>query len=794
MNQLQYIVTASGENREVFPSGVRSLEETYTLSEEDRRFAFVPELNASLTFGGADFLYFKTLEANKCRIVPLTINTYCGTGYVLWRNCTLRMLDGEWNLDDCTVTIKPRLINEYTCFEDNAEEEVNLLELPLQPITVNYLIGTIEKFFYSSPTPDADDPAHFGGVAPASLKWKLYASVQEVKTPQQEAKDLILGPSTIQPQYWYYYAREIYFNATSPGPDWVNVGGTKWARFPLLIKDYNEYTSATNENGFQEKYLSRFLIFGSSGTGIFDNGRKLNDALSYFVSNTCNISIKSIFLGINGDADFDTTYPDFDIEVSTQNIFYQKSDVKRPDDLNNATKLPYTFKKLLVNVCNLYNLWWRIEEGVFRIEHVSWYERAQTLDLSVNPRLKEVVRTRTYTYTTEKLPKYEIFKFMEAGSPDFLGVPIEYTGACVSIKKNEREKTVALDQLTTDLLYCIENAEGDSEKVSDEGLFLMATRYVSDNRWEILTTDPIFEANRTPNNVLGWSYLHKMYFPYERPQIAGYLNKVYTTFHSAKPIKKRDKLWIKFCCDDTINLTGTVNTEMGLAVIGSGTYSPYNSTLELQLLYADLTPPPACLKPAVFRVVSLANNQWTLETQFNPPGTYTTITEVTYPDGHVESFTKENDTDGTFSFDYGNISNGTIKLRKRISGEDCEWTDWVSADAIVPPTCETTPLPTPELFQRVRFTFTFRFMAVISEDMQVRVTLPGGSPKDATPDISLSSVTIATFNILDAMSDLEKQNAQIYGLPRGNYVFSFRKVCSDTTFSPWVDKTEFISS
>ena len=93
----------------------------------------------------------------------------------------------------------------------NAEKEVNLLALPLNRVTVDYLLGAIEKMDYDSATYKIDDPAEFGGVHPATLGWKCYKAVRHT--------------AILPPTYSFFYAREVLTlpAAENPGPEWIMV-------------------------------------------------------------------------------------------------------------------------------------------------------------------------------------------------------------------------------------------------------------------------------------------------------------------------------------------------------------------------------------------------------------------------------------------------------------------------------------------------------------------------------------------------------------------------------------------
>jgi hypothetical protein len=785
----RFFTRLGSDRREVFPQNVRELKINYALNQQESRYAFIESFDGELTFSGEDYQYLLAIEqnSNRCRAINFEIEKSCSGSYSIYKSGILRTVDGSWDLDNCTVSIKPIIKNDYSCFEERADNEVNFLEVPIVKTTVSHLMGTIEIFNYSATTYLLDDPSRFGGVSPSSLKWKCY-KVEHFTSPLSTN---------------FYYAREVFLNATSPGPEWTLVSSGKWVRFPILTdytKLYVNNQSLASGNApirFFGGNLFAYNVFGANGDpGSFDNGMEVNGLLSYFANVYCGLRVKSNFLQLNPTDSFKSTYPALVDGLTEHNILFQKSDIKRASDINNATKAPYTFKKLLVSLCNIYNLWWKIDAGELIIEHSSWFVRQVTLDLTTGKYPKFNKRTRRYSYQTEKLPRYETFKFMEAGSPDFVGLPIEYPGDCASDKEGENKIETSIDRITTDLEYVMANSDPESQLVSDEGFFLMAAR-IYNGKLYTLTVEGILEDMHV-NNALGWAFLHKTYFKWWRLQLNGYLNGNYTVFESSRPSKKRIPLSIPFCCDDAIDLNGKLNTDMGQALVGSAGYSLYQEDLELNLLYPD-TVNQSCLTPLRFVFHHRDGNDFYFETLFISPGPYHSEVEATLPDGSTQVFYYSDDDNGVRLANFGVVEPGEYKFRKRVvcdSDYESPWTDYISVQTGSSTTVSCVAIPEPVVYiQRGSrpSLFIFRINEMIAYpnlEVQAEVTRPGAF---ATPYLVSTLSTYASSNH-DLSVDINSAIPYLptAAVPSGTYRFRFRRVCgvgSFTSFTDYVDVT-----
>lgn len=787
MEQYRYFSVIGLTRRQFFPVGVRSLKLEYKLNENERRYSYDESFNGNLTLNNenGDFDYFYDLEQNayKCRAIRIEIEKKdCDNNFFVWKVGRIKLVDAEFDIDSCTIKIKLLIENEYTCFDDNKDIEVNLLELPIKKSKADWIKGTFEKMNYNASSYlSLDDPAQFGGLHPGDLGWRCYKAVRHT--------------ATLPVSYTFYYGREVFVgpnpNNGTNNQNWIQVGlvgsSFKWARQPVLIYDW---TITDTSPAFGDQYAINFTMFGDGSNGYWENGFFLNDALEYFFSNYCGKKLRSNFLGINPTASFDSTYPTL-FRLFTNIMVFQKSDVKRPNDITKASNAPYTFKKLLVSACNMFNLQWRHIDNEYIIEHVSYFQRGYTLDTTIGDVKARIVRTRRYSYNTDKLPRFEKFLFMESGYKDFVGLPIEYPGDCASDDEGTRTKEINIEGVTTDVEYCLNNADGRSSIVSDNGIVFMATRYdATDQKYYAFIYGSILDTTNRINNVFGWAYLHALYHQYDRLQLKGYMNGQYTTFESTRPAKKRMRIAFKFCCGDTIDLTGLVKTNMGDAQIESASFILYEEQMELNLVYPDTTGNNACLKPYKFKFhhFDISFEAFYFETIFVTGSSFVTEIEAIKPDGTKQYFGYNPDTGGIAPATFPPYIEGVWKFRKRLICDvqyEGPWSDWETVD--------TTPLNPANcsgiagtFVRRVGALFVFSF-ADIDIPAQAEVTRPGASG----PYIVLGSANInggvlprnqRSFDINSVPP--YNPNSVVFG---GTYRFRFRRICNAALgiYSDW---------
>jgi hypothetical protein len=569
-------------------------ESNFTLEwnrENEGKLDYKNSLPNKIVFTGDVFQNLLKLEKSiyRCDFQNITVKRRCTSGtiesWVPWFTGRMSLNEGLWDLDRCEVEIKLDDIKEDECFENNKTKEINLLETigPRRTVFLNPTNITIEKINYTR-TDDMTTgdcfPVYWGGTGdPSTQGWIYYHYQYEEDTASNHC-----FTSTD-------WARETIIVACgdpSPGPEWILVNDTcpggdrKYAR---PARTYGcTYTFPNFDDVVQTTTYTCNIVGDAAANISIDNGLSLNDVANVFMSRFCpGLTFVSNFLQVNPSVASSINYVTGQLSKTRFITLYQKSDVKRPTASGNATKAVLSFEKLLNALIEMFNLRWRIEASTFRVEHVSYFPKNQGLDLTLPKYAKFVIGKRKYSYQIESIPAREEFKFMEAGFGDFQGVPIIYSGGCVTQGSRDSVKTHNVEKITTDLELVLGNPDPDSQVVSDDGFVMVAADFDGTNYF-VISEAPILGGS-TLNNSLAWAQLHRDYHKWDRPLISGNMNNIDTEFITSKPTKKGDKITIPLCCGDVFDPDDTIKTALGEGIVDKAVFSFKDETLELELLY-----------------------------------------------------------------------------------------------------------------------------------------------------------------------------------------------------------------
>ena len=561
------------------------------------------------------------------------------------------------------------------------------------------------------------------------------------------------------------------------------VSNSDWSEFESTPSDILPDTSII-DNGVERPYYNAYAfdIMGFDGRpDLFDNGISLMMCLEYFIDKFCGIKIRSNFFQHNHTKSFIQAYPQLPDDGVTTNLdIFQKSDIKRLNASNNATKGITTFEKLLSSVCVLFNLQYRISDGFFNLEHVSYWEKVVGIDLTQSKYVKNLNWTNKYKYDSSKLPQYEEFKTMEALSPDFVGEKIQYFGSCITSDASQKTKTREAPIITTDVEYCIENPDSKSDKVSDLGFVIVASKIESGVKY-IMTRPGVIEGYVRINNPLSWASLHESYYLHSRPQKQGLMNGRYQEFFSIIPTKKQDTISIPFCCGDELSLTDLVKTNIGEGVIEKATFNHYTDVLEIDILhfneYNNTLP---CSTPHTFKLnkVTLGGFYFDVEI-LDCSVTHNVQIETTLPGGEtILSNIIEVSCSQTVSVDLTSYE-GEFKFRIRqiCENRNSDWSGYVSVGNISPTICN--PLPSGITLEKTYSAYTifdyFFYEYNFTDQVDVEIDYPG--------DITEVKENIVISN--DGHKVTVRFELYRYYAAWGLYRFRFRRKCKIGTASSW---------
>ena len=644
-NKYKYILSDRFGMLEVSPLGEGDLNITYEQEDEGKYF-YTREFRGKITFTGDVFQRLKVIEKSMyiCTSQRIQVYRLCDQSEQLIFDGTFKLTEGDWDDDKCTVVLKFEKSKIDKCLDDNKTVKINLLNEISPKITVK--AGTpggvleyaqcdasfIEWEGNPNPTPSCQTVWCGGGIGnecdtdPAyAANWVVYGQNIRMDGQQNPNPGSGLGGTMSVTTKW---VREVVTVpcGTSVPPEWVLIesctgGNEKYAKKVNVYNCryvYQEYQDSWN--WAQELLCDIPGAAGGSFTEI-DNGVLLNSVIKLFVNRFCGLQVISDFFQINPANPSDTNYVTQQPTQVNHLVVFQKSDVKRPNDLNNATNASWTFEKLMETLRIMFNVYYAIDNGVFRLEHISWFSRNQGYDLTIPHYEKYVKGMRKYSYDLDNIPQSEKWLFKEQLTYGEWGInEIDYNTTCAIGGNKAKNDIYTVEDVTTDVELCLSNPGSDNSTVDDSGFVIIATTLFNSNYF-IIT-----EGEGRMNNSLSWSKLIPRYQFYNRPVNKGIYNEAEVKFKSTKPFKKGAKFSIPIECGEVFNPNDTIKTELGLAIVDKATFNLASCMMELELKYNVFDDLTDNQKPVI-------NGNSTLQTYKEVPLTF--AVSANDPDGVI---------------------------------------------------------------------------------------------------------------------------------------------------------------
>lgn len=509
--------------------------------EDDRLFDFTKTIG-ELIFSGEDYRRFLSYEQdNHCMEQTIRIYQVCGQTRRQRFESKFSMSSGRWDLDKCTVQFKLEETDKYLCVKRKKEHDIFTLIKPNQEVDWGIKTTAEVKFCGIGNNPNCSDDYwenNHWGIEPGR---RIFGNVIAVYIRFKMMSD--------------YYILDG-FN----GWHYIGMEGGKYIYVRKYDYEAQEDIDLLNLIGFdvdnEDEDGSQIGVI----SGI-ENGFNLYDILSLLLSKNCpDLKIVSDFFQWNPENPSLINYVTGETSFVNNLKLYQKSDIKRPNASNPATKAETNFMKLFSDVLRIFNCGYFMEGNTLRVEHISWFEKNQNLnlvDIAIETKQTSLRGTRKYSYDKTKLPKFEYFEWMDDVSKEFEGTPIWYDNGCVEDDDDLADSlTNRVENTTTDMLYCFTNS-GSGSGVSDSGFVIVAAD--SQNR-AIWATNSVYIGGALPNGVLSWPFLHKSFWMHGRVQMSGYMNvptdedewddtPVLTQFKSSVPVKDQVPFSIRLCCD-----------------------------------------------------------------------------------------------------------------------------------------------------------------------------------------------------------------------------------------------------
>lgn len=537
--------------------------------EDDGKYFYSKTFGGKIIFTGAIFQRLHDIEQSMyiCADHNLKIYRTCGGTRLLIFDGIFHLPDGDWDLDRCQVTLKFEKEKPDRCLDKNKSKKINLLALISNRITVKSAspAGTLEtkNCFKNSPDPMETPNDYWCGTGdPYAQNWSLVSNN-------------VISPDGVHNRVNNSWARELVNVPASetPDPDWVLVSGTTYAKRVTLINC--TYSSTPEDENGSYQYMGNCEIAGySSNTTTIDNGMLLSDVINVFKNELCpTLNVVSDFFQINPVNPSNINYVTGLATQVDKLALWQKSDVKRPNVSGNASKAEMTFEQLVKMLQIMFNVSYGVYGNVLRFEHISWFSRVNGLDLTQPQFAKYVKGKRKYSYSIDDLPTKESWAYKEQL---YMGQgEIQYNNLCSSNDKDNDESYI-LDFVTADVQYCLNNPQSDSNKVTDDGFVIMATRY---------TGGQYYIIGGVSNNSLSWTQLIPKYQYHNRPLKTGLFNGVLTTFITTKPVKKGETLVVPLPCGTNFDPLDQITTPLGVGIVEKASFRLRDCMLSLDILY-----------------------------------------------------------------------------------------------------------------------------------------------------------------------------------------------------------------
>lgn len=524
----------------------RRLDEQYLFYRED--------FKSALRFGGAsalsavDYDNLNQIDKESCEVVTVEVEVLCGGVWSLRLRGEFTWLDVDHDQDKAIIRVRPRSLDDYTCFMAEIDRLLNIYSLPVievEPFSeaeelitdtnVNGPLSLSDPYLEVLPP----DDANWCGEYVATQVWEVYDPaigdpadgfyVRYVATTYQrlEADGTCSGGTAVAP---------------TPDPYWTLLQNncptsSRWFRCP---------------DGDESSYVRSKLKWG----------RDFNSVLEEIFS-PCGLTVISDFFGINPDntAPANDAYAFAEANLQKMTI-HQKSDVKRPYASDPAKEKQWEFRRsdMLRDLHTIFNVYWSISGTEVRIEHLSYRDETGGFDASAYR-----MQLRTEASDGERV-KEEQFGWMDAQviSDYFAGSPITYECGTEVI-----ERRVSL--FSTDINVIDTN---DNNDVADDGFVLLACSEVGGVR-------SIIRDNRP----LSWTELHDKLHRHYRRFVQGTINGAPATFLSTRGVRAQPPFTIFLPCDEVLDPTKRITTPIGAGQIVEAEENLVRNTVKVSVKY-----------------------------------------------------------------------------------------------------------------------------------------------------------------------------------------------------------------
>jgi hypothetical protein len=570
-----------------------------------QNFIFINNAKREIT-DFTDLYELDRSDDNRCEKIDFRIEIKCGEDWEEWYLGYIALVDGEFDVDRCVLSVPIRTSDKYACIESIFDEDVNVLENQAQGgdhwevetivLTQDYeQIPSAHLENPEFPDPPVGNPIFEKGYVDFPMDdpdlWNIVDNkirFYELTNPPDPSKPWSFEITTIW-QSWVVFTECDNGTPTDPGGDWVLLDNCGLTSF--------------SEEGFS-KWRKPIL----SPTTIPPRGRRFEDVVQMLIE-PCGLKLESYLFSAGGVGDKpDNSVYNWAEDNLSHLTFHQITDiVKKPiNEVDFATRGDLNLSDLLDDLAAL-EIYWDIDENDnFILEHISYFlDESLMLDLTAEERKKYIQGKHKYKYVVDELPRIEEFEWKVQGEREFKR-NILSTTTIPGVGRVGKNITVSYNELAFDagkIVY--DNACSDPEantsyqfktfvtnladvlenpdNYPDELFVLVA----SNDQGEVITRD-VYPGN----NIIPTSYIERnrinapltlvelVYYlmRWNRPQKTGELVDANLTLNmtNSKRLREQEEITFPICCADLINTfdpADLVRTQLGWGEVADVNYS-----------------------------------------------------------------------------------------------------------------------------------------------------------------------------------------------------------------------------
>lgn len=573
MNEYTFFIDDGGGEIEVFPV-ISDLVFVDALDEENGIVSRV--LETPMVFIGDSYGIIAPYEAAGCQELGFIVKF---RGSIVFAGLLkVGTPNVQVNEVDCAITARIDNDTLLECFLNSWGEEFNMLSIATAKISVNTFIGEIETAecstagavfmtLYTAGPPDdcLADP----GDGWALLSWAILGVSGDFVSESVWVREVVTWPCDgATPE-------------APPGDGWLlsedNCGATSdavWARPPQLVPVSFEFDAG-------EEVYNQVNALPGGGNIEISNAVPISEIFESFMP--CGLTVVSNFFNINPSGPSPANDEYASAAINLENVaIYQKSDVRIPGAAQGATIGLMSIQQLLLLLRHQFDARFRIIGTELRLEHSTYFEAADGLDLSAPPYAQIVAAHLRYGYDDSRLARAERWAFTENTSRAFAGRPIRYE-SCVP-SGSQDEITYPLDKVNNDIGFITANPD----LVSDDG-FVFVNAIENGGNYYFSSEQVIGgPAGISLNGHMSIPNLQDRYHRNNRLLINGVMNGSPVAFNSAIPRKTQEEFVIilsRATYHSSFSPYDKITTVMGVGIVQSARYNGADCSLTLTLKY-----------------------------------------------------------------------------------------------------------------------------------------------------------------------------------------------------------------